>query len=396
MAVSFDPDLPLAVFPLTYLEDGDEVTVGRTDTNTFAVLPADGAALLRRLAEGLSPRQGQAWYVQQYGEQVDMDDFLAALNELELVAPHGETPVASAGHVRWQRLGRALFSPAAWACYGLLVVAAVVVLVRHPDLAPRYQNLFFTRYLVVLELAVFLGQFPLILLHEAFHALAGRRLGLPSTLRIGRRLYFVVFETALDGLVVVPRRSRYLPIAAGVIADVLVVAVLTLAAAPLRAAGGSGPVVGGYLLALAFATVLRLAWQGYIFLRTDIYHLIVTVLGCVDLHTAARAMLANRFHRLLGRTDKLVDESTWHPRDRAAARWYSWLILAGYTLMIVTAALAVVPALVRMVRILVSHAEGPSALGVADTLVFLVLNIAQFAVAGWLALRARNATRTAA
>jgi hypothetical protein len=392
MTVSFDPDLPLSVYPLTYLDEGDEVTVGRTDANTFAVLPVDGAALLRQLANGMSPRQGKQWYAEQYGEDVDIDEFLAVLDELELLAPANTQPVAPA-RIRWQRLGRAMFSPVAWACYAVLLVAAVVVVVRQPELAPRYQNLFFTRYLVLLELGIYLGQLPLILVHEAFHALAGRRLGLPSRLRIGRRLYFVVFETALDGLVVMPRRRRYLPMLAGMIADVLIIAALTLVAATLLR---SDPAVGRYLLALAFGTVLRLAWQFYFFLRTDIYYLIVTALGCVDLHTVARAMLVNRLHRLLGRTERLVDEATWHPRDRAAARWYSWLVLVGYTFMIVVAAVALIPAVVRMISIFLSQLEGTSsALGVADALVFLGLNLAQFAIAGALAVRARTGARAA-
>lgn len=396
MTVSFDPDVPLSVYPLTFLDEGDEVTVGRTDTNTFAVLPADGAALLRQLAGGMSPRQGRQWYAEQYGEDVDMDEFLAALDELELLAPRGDPTVAAPAKVRWQRLGRALFSPVAWVCYMLLVAAAVVAMARQPELVPQYRNLFFTHYLVILELGLYLGQLPLILLHEAFHALAGRRLGLPSRLGIGFRLYFLVFETTLDGLVVVPRRRRYLPMLAGLLADVLIIAALTLVAAGLRTAGGVPAAVGGFLLALAFATVLRIAWQFYFFLRTDIYYLVVTVLGCVDLHATARAMLANRFRRLLGRTDRLVDESAWHPRDRAVARWYSWLMLAGYTFLIAVAAVAVVPAALRMVSIFVSHLDGSSSvLGVADSLVFLGLNIAQFAIVGVLAVRSRARARAA-
>ena len=54
------------------------------------------------------------------------------------------------------------------------------------------------------------------------------------------------------------------------------------------------PVVSGLCLALAFTTLPRMAWQFYLFLRTDIYHLIATATGCVDLDTAARALIANR------------------------------------------------------------------------------------------------------
>ncbi len=97
---------------------------------------------------------------------------------------------------------------------------------RDHALIPQYRNLFFTSYISVISLVLYFGQFPFIVLHETFHALAGRRLGLRTRLGFGRRLYFVVVETTMDGLVSVPRRKRYLPILVGMLADLLVIAVL--------------------------------------------------------------------------------------------------------------------------------------------------------------------------
>ena len=202
---------------------------------------------------------------------------------------------------------------------------------RHRGLTPSYQHLFFTRgSLTILTLGIVLGQVPWMLLHESYHALAGRRLGLNSKLGIGRRFYYVVFETSLDGLVAVPRRKRYLPMLAGMLLDVLVIAGLTLAADGLRHTHGFWALVAKLLLSMAFGVVLRLAWQFYFFLRTDLYFLAMTVLGCNDLQTASRQLLANRVNHLLGRRDHLVEESAWTQRDAEVARWYSWLMVAGY------------------------------------------------------------------
>ncbi|MGY2063407.1 hypothetical protein ACW9HQ_51655, partial [Nocardia gipuzkoensis] len=177
----------------------------------------------------------------------------------------------------------------------------------------------------LIALTLFLGQFPLLLLHEGFHGLAGRRLGLRTRLRISNRLYFVVLETRMDGLVVKPRRQRYLPMLAGMLADALAISILTLLAAlGLRADGTVAP-AAAVCLALAFATSLRLAWQFFFHLRTDLYYVAIVVLGCQDLHAAARMILANRLRRLIGR--RVADESSLHPRDRAVGRWYSWLLL---------------------------------------------------------------------
>ncbi|WP_370941984.1 hypothetical protein AB5J62_23020 [Amycolatopsis sp. cg5] len=383
-----DLDRPVAVHPLTFLDEGDEVTVGRADIDAYCVLPADGAELLRRLAEGMSPRAAAAWYADNYGEPVDVVEFVEAMRELEFLAEDGKVAVDS-GPVRWQRLGAAVFSPAAWICYGALIVAAVVVSVREPSLAPHYRNLFFTDYMLVLELGLTLGQLPFIIFHEGAHALAGRRLGLRTKMRIGRRLYFVVVETSLDGLVTVPRARRYLPMLAGMFADVVACAVLTLLAALVRH-DGVEPQFGRVCLALAFACVLRFVWQFYLYLQTDVYHVISTVLGCVDLQKTAREMISNRIGRLFGREP--VDETAWHHRDRAVARWYSWLLFGGYAVLLGTLALVGLPSAIRIFGTVFGRLVAADTSGwteVADSIVFLALTVAQFAVPAVLALRER-------
>jgi hypothetical protein len=395
MTASFDLDQPLRLHPLTFLDEGEEVTVGRADINSYGMFPADGAALIRQLAAGSSPNDAARWYTEQFGEQVDMAEFVELLAEFDLLVADGEE-VTEVGTVRWQRLGRALFSPVAWCCYAILVGAGVVAMVRQPALVPNYRYLFFTNSLVVLTVVLFLGQMPWILLHESFHALAGRRLGLPSRLSIGRRLYFVVFETSLDGLVSVPRRKRYLPMLAGMVMDLLVIAGLTLGAAALLPVGGGAALVGRIFLAMAFATVLRLSWQFYFFLRTDLYYLATTVLGCVDLHTVAKQMLGNRINRLLGRHGRLVDESLWHPRDRQVGRWYSWLMLVGYLVMSVLLISQIVPVLIKIIHIIiVKISVTHSLLNLGDVTLFIILNFGELVVAGILALRGyRRRVRT--
>lgn len=390
-----DLDRPAMLHPLVFLDEGDEVTVGRPDIDSYCVLPADGAALLRELERGMPPRQAADWYVRRYGEQVDIGEFLAAMEELGFLAAN--QPVAQRGPVPWQRLGRLVFSWPAWLGYGALLVAATAVMLRHHDLLPETHNVFFTHYATAVLLLGVFGQFPFVLLHEGFHALAGRRLGLRSRLQVGRRLYMLVAETALDGLVVVPRRKRYLPILAGMFADLLTIAVLTLVAAALRHPDGSQPMAGAICLALAFTTMLRFFWQFYVFLRTDLYQLIVTVLGCVELHRTTCQLIGNRVKRLTGRRARLVDESLWHPRDRSVARWYSWVLVAGYLFSIGTFLLAVLPLMWRLFstvfgRLASGHGAAVDAL--ADSAIFLLVTVAQLAAAAFMLLRERRQRRS--
>jgi hypothetical protein len=387
-------DGPLSFRDLVYLPEGDEVTIGRQDIDAYGVFPADGAEVVKRLAAGDTPRLVTAWYEAEYGERLDIEDLLEALDELGFIQT-GDQP-RSEGPVRWRRLGTAVFSPPALVCYAVIIVLAVIAMIRHPDVAPHYRNIFFTDYYTIVQVTLFLAAIPLLLVHESFHALGGRRLGLRTRLTIGRRLYFIVLETSLDGLVVVPRRKRYLPILAGVLADLVGVAILTVVADFTRTAQGTLSPVGQFCLAVAFAAVLRVVWQCYFYLRTDLYALIHTMLGCVDLHTVATQMLRNRVNRLLGRRDRLADETDWHPADRRAARWYSWLIVVGYTASIATLALAGIPILYEFATGVLSRFLGGS--GVSreqqlDAIVFGSVALLQILVLGCLIIRDRRKRR---
>lgn len=384
-------DVPLALHPLVYLEDGDEVTIGRRDTESYAIFPPDGAELVRRLQEGATPAQAADWYEDTYGERADVGDVVEALHELGFVRVEGEE-AAAPEPVRWQRLGRAVFSPAAWVCYGLAVAWAVVSVVRRPELLPSPQDLVFSHYYAVITLVLLVVAVPLIALHEIFHALAGRRLGIRSRTRMSYRFYFLVVETSLDGLAGVERRKRYLPILAGMVADTVLISLAVIAA------GFTHGLTARLCLAVAFTTFIRVLWQFFLYLRTDVYVLITTVLGCVDLHTTSLRMLANRVNRLLGRTDRLTDESLWHPVDRRVARWYSWLLPAGYVLSLSTFLWGIGPVFLNMISASLDRfgaGHGSTWVQLLDAAVFLVLTFAQIAIALWLAARERIRSRRA-
>jgi hypothetical protein len=385
-------DRPVLLHSLTYLDEGPEVTVGRADVDAYAVLPAEGASLLRRLDEGLTPGEAADWYEQAYGEHVDIDDFLDGLGDLGFLRDPGEA-AHPAPPVRWGRLGRVVFSPTAGVCLASALIACVVVMLRSPELVPSYHDLFFTHYMTVLELVTLLGQFPLVLLHEAAHALAGRRLGLRTRLSAARRMYYVVVVTIMDGLVTVPRRKRYVPMLAGMLADLLVFAVLVLAADIARRTDGTLSLASYVALAFAYLTSLRLAWQFFFYLQTDLYYVLVTVLGCVDLQGAARRVLRDRLRRALRRPFSPDHRTSAHPRDLAVARWYSWLLLVGWTASIAILIASVIPATAHVVLTVGGRftGSGPhSAAGLADSIAFVLLNLAQLAIVAVIAARERR------
>ncbi len=376
---------------LTMVPEDDGVMVGRPDTGSYALFPAAGAQALRLLESGSPLPEVAAWYARASGELLDVDDFLEALADLGFLLADDED-LGPETPVRWQRLGRWTFSRPAGLCYAALIVTAVVMIIHDPGLRPSYHRLFFTHYLSLIPLTLTLAQIPCILLHEGFHALAGRRLGLPSTLRLGRRLYYLVAETRLTSLLSVPRRKRFLPFLAGMLADALVISALTVLAALLEAPD-IPQWIARFCLALAFTGVLRLIWQLMFYLETDLYYVLATALRCSDLQNATRFFIKNHLCRLLRRRP-LTAQVEWADRDQEMARWYAILLIAGYGFSLGTVAWAGLPTTVHFWslvfdRLARSHTSTQS---VVDALVFVTMTATQVGLTIFVVVRDRRAS----
>jgi hypothetical protein len=87
----------------------------------------------------------------------------------------------------------------------------------------------------------------------------------------------------------------------------------------------------------------------------------------------------------------LVDEGTWTPRDHEVARWYSWLMAAGYGFLTLLAVTVMAPAAIRITGIALRKlGTDHSFVNVIDVLAFLLLNFSEFILVGFLAVRSRR------
>ena len=232
---------------------------------------------------------------------------------------------------------------------------------------------------------------PCILVHESFHALAGRRLGLPSKLGIGRRLYYLVAETRLDSLLSVPRRRRYLPFLAGMLADVVLVSGLTLLSVALNR-DGIPAWCHKLCLATAFTCVLRLIWQFRFYLETDLYFVMTNLLRCTDLQNAAQYRLRALLRRLLHRKPP-QSAADWSDRDRAMARRYAPFLVVGYCFSLATLAWAGIPTFVRFWSTVIDRItrQGAPATVLLDAVIFIVLVAGELSLLTYVTLRDRRA-----
>ena len=377
MTATIDDRTALRLRPLTFLPEGDGVVVGCAQVDSYAVLPPDGAALLERLTQ-VPPQEAARWYEATYGEPVDLDDFVDTLAELDFL-DDDSLDVAEPERLRFQRLGQLFFSPLSGLFAGLLVWVAVACVVRDPGLVPHTDHVFFSDYLLVIELTVAFGQIPLILIHEV---LPRARRPQARRRRPDRHQPPDVLRRLRDGDGRPGRRppGEALPAHArrhaGRLPDRLRPdGRRRLASTP----GGPPSLVAGVCLALAFSTLIRFALEFLLFLRTDVYYLICTLTGTVDLHTTSTEIVANRWWRLVGRKDRLRDPARWHPNDVRVARWYTPLHVLGYAFAILLLLVVLLPISWRfLVTALGQLAHPDLASGLFwDALGLLLLNVAQ-------------------
>jgi hypothetical protein len=383
----------LRLQPLTYVSEDDGVLVGRPDTGSYGVFPAAGADLLRLLEAGATLEWGAQQWHDQTGEMLDTADFVAVLEDLRFLVTEND-PRSEPSQVRWQRLARVLFSPSLWLLYAAVVAGGLATMIVDPGLRPDYRDVFFTTQISLIPVVLALFQMPLLVLHEGFHALAARRLGLPSTLGIGRRFYYLVAETRLNSLYSVPRAQRFLPFLAGSLVDAVGVGAFTMLSAAARH-WGAPPWLSGLALALAFSGILRILWQCLFYMETDFYFVINAASGCTDLHSAARHQLRTLLRAVVRRVlrrpaEQAVSAEQWSERDLAAARWYAPLMVAGYGVSLGLLLLVGLPTAVRFWTIMIHRFDGSqpqSPESVIDTGLFILLAVAQLGLLAHVTIR---------
>ncbi|WP_344214009.1 hypothetical protein [Nonomuraea bangladeshensis] len=326
--------------PLTVIQEGDEALVGDPATGTFVAMPAVGGVLISALLRGASVEEAAAEAEAYAGRPVDLPSFVATLAELGFLddRPDAERQVVRTAPIqtrRWfagvsERVARPFFGRAAWACYLALALFCLAVFVTSPSLFPSPERDAFLLGDVGLSVLLLM---PFVLvstaLHEGGHWLAARAIGVRSRFGVDRRMMLLVLETDLSQLWTVPRRLRYGPLLGGMAVDVVVLSLLLAARLLIRHGVWSpAPAVDATLAVWVFVKLAGLLWQCMVFLRTDLYAVLVNALGCRDLWRVKTLLLRRAFGRLTpGQAAELVAAG---PTDIRAGRWFRWVWLAGF------------------------------------------------------------------
>ncbi|MGD2114155.1 MAG: hypothetical protein PVG07_03820 [Acidobacteriota bacterium] len=363
----------MTVHPFTRVVDDDEVIIGRPERQVFVAVPPIGVEVLDRLAEGSTIRDTQAWIEAEYGEAPDIADFLENLERGGFVSPEdngratgeGRDSDKVRGHAadvtesptepglrhhfegfpaQWAR--RLFGAPALW-IYLMVILGALAAIAARPEVMPGRSSLVFRSGMTLAGLALVALLLLTVFLHEMAHLVAARARGVSSRLGVGHRLWFLVVETDMTGLWRLPRDRRYLPILAGPLADATMASSLLLLLFVREEAGwawveGLSQIVE----ALVFLLLLRLVWQLFLFMRTDVYFLVASLFKCKNLMEDTRTFVWHLWMRLRGK--KPVERWTQVPlREQRVVRWYAVFWFIGRGAAVAMFALVHLPVLVQ-------------------------------------------------
>jgi putative peptide zinc metalloprotease protein len=382
------------VIPLSIQPEGEDFLVGSQELQEFYQFPQEGVQIIRLLQQSASVGEIK----RAFGNAVDIDDFLSVLLDAGFIHEPGAQPATAAAAAatdrRWKfavpaQFAALFFSWPAWGVYITVIGYALISAIADPRLRINPTALYLQDNFTISLLALLFLHSCATGLHELGHMMAAAKYGVPSRLGWGNRLWNIVAEADLSGLHALPRKSRYLPLLAGMLVDVLNIALITLLIKLLINAG-SNPFIINIFQALILQILITLSWQFNVFLKTDVYYVLCTYCNYPNLDSEARVYLREKLHQLsLGRAGAPGYTRYYHlPTLRAfAAVWVTGRIASLAFLFLV-----VIPTVLRYGR------DAWQALGSAasadrqwDLSLFFVLSASLLAagLAVWIRGRAR-------
>ena len=339
---------------LTVQPDGGEYLLGDLASGTFVAIPQVGTVVLDSLRRGETIAQATAQATAFAGVDVNVLEFVDVLREQGLLRigtgpalsasfeaadtpTVGTTPGFSSRAASWFRRGagkladlaaHTLLSPAGLTVAALSLVGSLIVMLIEPGLRPSWESIIFLPDPALALLVNIVTVVALACLHETFHWLGARRLGLPARFSISRRGLFLVFETDLTRLWAVPRRNLYVAFLAGSAVDATILGASLLARLAHQQGWITLPeIFNRYLAIVVLTQVIALISQTPVFMRTDLYAVLVSALGCRNLYQVSMLSIKRLFVPLSAAEQDELDASS--ERDVQVARWFGALYLIG-------------------------------------------------------------------
>lgn len=308
-AISLDSRICLR--PLSKQVENGVVVIGWGDQ--FLELPLEGLQFIAWLDEGLSLTEARRRFEALYNPfpEPELVEVVKAFWESGFIAAVDGQAVASlprpvAAQAYWlsQAWARRIFSTPVLVAWMVVVIPAIVLWMSTPELWPLRSDYFWLDYnflIVLVGLLLWLVDMPL---HELAHLAACRAKGIEASITWTQRLGFIpMSQTIMHNIWAVPRSTRLLPIAAGMVLDILRISVLVYLLFFQHIGLLLWPVlIVKFLKFYLLTSTLSLAAQFWLFSKMDGYFLVSALLGQRNLQADTYQWLKSLLHRA-GRFD---------------------------------------------------------------------------------------------
>lgn len=299
-------DSKIHLHPLSKQLENDVVIIGREDQ--FLELPSEGLDFLAWLDDGLTLAQARDRFESCYNPFPNDEvfevvnaflecDFVATVDG-QPIAPHR---VALEPKSDWfpRSWAQALFSKPVLITWMVSVVPAALLWVFNPELWPRRSDYFWAEYNSIVVLSAMLIWLLGMPLHELAHWIACRAKGIEATITWTQRLgFFPMSQTVMHNIWAVPRGARLLPLAAGMMWDVLCISLVLYLLYFERNGWLALPWLATRLLKFYILLItMALAAQFWLFSKMDGYFLVSALLGQRNLQSDTYTWLKSRFTR---------------------------------------------------------------------------------------------------
>lgn len=290
--------------PLSIQVENGVVIIGREDQ--FLELPSEGLDFLGWLDEGLTLAQARDRF-ESCHNPFPADEVFEVINaflEYDFVATVDGQPIARRRAALepksdWfpQSWAQALFAKPVLIAWMALVVPAALLWVFNPELWPRRSDYFWAEYNSIVVLSAMLIWLLGMPLHELAHWIACRAKGIEATITWTQRLgFFPMSQTVMHNIWAVPRTARFLPLAAGMVWDVLCISVALYLLYFDKSGWLALPWLATKLLKFYILLIsMALAAQFWLFSKMDGYFLVSALLGQRNLQSDTYGWLKSRF-----------------------------------------------------------------------------------------------------
>ncbi|VXB24833.1 conserved membrane hypothetical protein [Bacillus sp. 349Y] len=326
---------------LSIQENGEEYVVGSIYTNEYIEVPEEAVLIIQKLDGNLTLEEVSQWIKEEHNIEVDVLDFVNDLRELNFLETiDGIVLIEPKNKILRNNkltllISNLFFNKASNLIYIFIFLSTIYLIFFYEGLFPSYKDILVFNQIGLSIFTIVLLTWALTIIHEVGHFLAAYKIDIPVKFNLSIRMYWLVAEADISGLWSVPRNKRYVPFLAGMAFDslVLFISVILKIAVPL---------LENIASLLVLLITIRFISHFMVFLRTDVYYVIMNSLNVRSLHTTSIEYIKNKFQ-----FNKLPEMKS---NERNYIRIYSFVYLAGAILSLCMLAFYSVPSMVLMIR----------------------------------------------